>query len=239
METGREEKEIQALVRIYIWLYSIRGHSSLSLHSYITVYTHSTSSFRAWKAGLVNEARSQAKLSSGACYSFDDTSTVTEGDCSPSPGYKRRPYWPRIAGYRIVPSPTDRHRDAYWHTVRERCSRDSEPSVLLRPWFTRLTVVTFERLSETFFGISPPLPAKKSNALVIGYMVISFLDKSTNRGTSENNGRWWHTERMDLSSIFLSGTFRVNLKFFKYSDTTLHGYLFNDRTAKVIEMINL
>lgn len=142
----KKKRKIRALLRIHLALSTV-------IQGLITVVyrcVYRSLSF-AWKAGLVNEVRSQSCFPEPACSSFDDTSTVTEDDFSTSPGYKRRPYWPRIAGYRIVPSPTDRHRDAYWHTVCERCSRDSEPSVLLCPWFSRLTAVTFERLSVENF----------------------------------------------------------------------------------------
>lgn len=108
---------------------------------------------------------------------------------------------PESAGYRIVPSPTDRHRDAYWRTVCERCSRDNESSVLLLPCFSRLTTATFEHVyrSKNFLRdfaslssgeVSLSLPVTHSEWFYFPELVS--MDRGNSRATEimDDDGRW-------------------------------------------------
>ena len=234
METGEEGKEIQALVRIYIWFYSRSFKTLITLVHHCVHWAHWAFA-REKLASLTKHDRKQSRLPERVIRSTTHQLSlkatvhrlrdIKDGHTDPESRVIESCLHRQID----IEMRTDIQSESVARVTANQACSYARGSLAWQSWPSNVY------RSETFFGISPPLPAKKSNALVIGCMVISSLDKSANRGTSENNGRWRNTERMELNSMFLSGTFRENLKFFKYSDTIER---FNNRTVKVIKMIN-
>ena len=213
METGGEEKEIRALVRIYIWLYSRSFKTLITLVHHCVHWAFA----REKLASLTKHDRKRSRLSERVIRSthqlslkatFHRLRDIKDGHTDP----KSRVIESCLHQQIDIEMRTDIQSESVVRVTANEAYSYARGSLGWQPWPSNVY------RSETFFGISPPLPAKKSNALVIGYMVISSLEIRINRQIerqveiTDDDGtrRGWN-----WAVYFCQVRFEYSLKFFK------------------------